>query len=90
MRVKQFIGPFSGAPLDLEDIGSTKIVQIGIERPEVFPSVDYQWTILSIDDIEYSVGETDILEFGNLDLSISEISIIDISNPYLIIDIAYE
>ena len=90
MKVKQFIGPFSGAPLDLTEIDSTKIVQIGIEFPRVSPFLDYQWAVLSIDDIEYSVGETDILEFGDLDLSVSEISVLDLSNPYLIIDIAYE
>ena len=40
----------------------------------------------------YSITDRDILEFSNFELSKSQLDlrILDINNPYLIIDLAYE
>ena len=91
MRTKQFVGPFSSGPLNL-NIGNRKIVQIGIERPHSIPMSEEgtQKIILMINDQSFSIGETDILEFENLYANNTTIIVQELTNPYLIIDIAYE
>jgi len=98
MKIKQFVGPFSNdngsRSLPLEEIGNRKIVQIGIERPQSIPisEENTQQAILKINNDLYSIGELDVLEFENLYAYASKMSIdvVDVTNPYLIINIAYE
>ncbi len=91
MYVKQFVGPFSNGPLNL-GLGSRRLVQIGIERPHSIPISEEgtQKIILTINDQAYSIGETDILEFEKLYTNDVSIIVQELTNPYLIIDIAYE
>lgn len=90
MKIKQFVGPFSNGSLSL-GIGNRKIIQIGIERPHSIPISEdnTQKIILDINDESYSIGELDILEFENLYANMP-IVVREVTNPYLIIDIAYE
>ena len=97
MYVKQFVGPFSkdiNPFKDLNKIRNRKLVQIGIERPHSIPisEENTQKIILKINDQSFSIGETDILDVSSKNILIGEvdISVQEISNPYLIIDIAYE
>ena len=69
-------------------------VQIGIERPHSIPLselIDFA-AIVMINGKRYSITDRDILEFGNFELTKSKLDlrILDINNPYLIIDLAYE
>ena len=91
MKSKQFIGPFSsGESLDL-GLSSVKYIQIGIESPHSIPiSETSPVIVLSINNVDYEIGEKDILEFENLNLSQLSIIAKKINNPYVIIDIAYE
>lgn len=91
MKTRQFIGPFSiGQSLEL-DLSDVTYVQIGIEHPHSIPiSEESPVTILSINNIDYSITEKDILEFENLNLSQLSIIIEEADNPYFIIDIAYK
>lgn len=106
MKVKQFIGPFKSDLLDLTDLKNHRILQVGVEAPQsslLFSKYDKETKkflsasnnssiILIISDISFSIGEADILEFENLYLNGSdiEIKIIDKTNSYLIVNIAYE
>ena len=96
MKIKQFIGPFNSGPLNLGLNSSNKIVQIGVERPHSIPISEEgtQSIIFSINNggeqISCSIGERDILEFENLYADNFSITVEELTNPYLIIDIAYE
>lgn len=91
MYVKQFVGPFNSGPLNL-GLTNRKIVQIGIERPHSIPISEdgTQKIILQINEQSFAIGESDILEFENLYSSDISITVLDTTNPYLILDIAYE
>ena len=69
-------------------------VQIGVERPHSNPlseMIDFA-AIISINGKRYSVTDRDILEFGQIDMSKFQLDlkILDVNNPYLIVDLAYE
>ena len=73
--------------------------QIGIEHPHSIPISeifnDNFQAILRIGESAnnskiYTITDKEILEFGNIYFNSLYINILDISNPYLIIDIAYK
>ena len=71
-------------------IDDLKYVQIGIERPHnIHIKEDFEWSaVVNINNIEYIITDRDILEFS--DIGTLQLSVIDNSNPYLIIDLVYE
>ena len=85
MKSIQLIYPNLTASLD-----NLKYVQIGIERPHnVHIEEDFELSAaVRINNITYIITDKDILEFG--DIESLQLSIIDSSNPYLIVDLAYE
>lgn len=96
MKIKQFIGPFSpGMRLDVGNLlGGATFIQIGVEHPktppyEVIRLKGYD-IILRINNIDYVITERDILEFNNLKTANMVIDIIDINDPYLLINIGYD
>lgn len=98
MRVKQFIGPFSaGTQLNVgSSLSGATFVKIGIEHPRTPPyeeilnknPVGYD-IILKINGSQYAITERDILEFDNLSTANMIIDIVDVNNPYLLINIGY-
>lgn len=96
MKIKQFIGPFSpGTRLDVSNLlGGATFIQIGVEHPktpsyEVIRLKGYD-IILRINNVDYAITERDILEFNNLKTANMVIDIIDINDPYLLINIGYD
>lgn len=70
-------------------------LQIGIHRPHNIPITEIpEYTnfksIVKINDTIYTLTDRDILEFGDVYFTSLAIEILDINNPFLIIDLAYE
>lgn len=88
MKTKQYKYPFSNSfPIQLKDIIA---LQIGIHRPWVSPLNEEFIIPIEIDNQKYSLTDRDILEFSYLYARKVTITIEEIENPYLIIDIAYK
>ena len=100
MKLKQLIGPFKEHNQSI-NIPNVNYIQIGIEHPHSIPiseiNLDNWPIIIGINTLNNSINkqqnfimhEKDILEFRYNKASIN-IWVEPISNPYLIINIAYE
>ena len=95
MKTIQLIYPKS-SNVSLENV---VYCQIGIEHPHSIPISeifnDNFQAILRIGESVnnskiYTITDKEILEFGNMHFNSLYIKTLDISNPYLIIDIAYK
>lgn len=84
--------------IELENVS---FLQIGIECPHIFPLehlVEHNKNFEAIVYIKeggsnyksYTISDREILEFSEMYFSSLNISVEKVSNPYIIIDIAYE
>ena len=75
-------------------------LQIGVQRPHNIPITEISAyssfkTIIRINNETYTITDKEILEFGDVYFRKSssenfEIEILDVNNPYLIVDLIYE
>lgn len=76
-------------------LSNVTYLQIGIHRPHNIPVTEIpEYTnfksIVKINDNIYTITDRDILEFGDIYFTSLLIEILDVNNPFLIIDLAYE
>lgn len=94
MKNLQFIGPFTGDGWRVLATSLTDVtyLQIGVEIPHSTPiQVDADFHIyIRINSTEYVINSNDILEFAELNMDSIRIEVKNNSNPYVIIDVAYE
>lgn len=90
-------GPFDGSVLNFESLSSKGIqlnyLQIGVENPESAPFSKNEEVLISftLNNISYTLSEQqDILEFSDLNLNELNLTLMDYTNPYLIVNVAYE
>lgn len=76
-------------------LSNVTYLQIGIHRPynipiaEISEYTDFK-SIVKINNNIYTITDKDILEFGDIYFTSLSIEILDVNNPFLIIDLAYE
>ena len=78
-------------------LSNVTYLQIGIHKPHNIPITEIPEhtnfkSIVRINDTIYTLTDRDILEFGDTYFTSSSLSIevLDVNNPFLIIDLAYE
>ena len=89
MKSQQFSYPYPTNEFTVT-ISGNEYLQIGIEDPYVkAKSSKDSSASIKINEKRYVINQNDILEFSGLKVQSLKIQILNTSNPYIIIDLAY-